>query len=164
MAVKRINTKTDPVKILESLTRDLVSKMGSKAEVEIEEDKANNALLVNLKSDEETGLLIGKQGESLNAIQTVLGIMLRQRCGEWKRVIVNIADWREKQEDYLRSLALTSIERLKETGEAQSLYNLTPSQRRVVHMVVSKAKGVVSESQGDGDDRYLVIKNDESKK
>jgi spoIIIJ-associated protein len=68
-----------------------------------------------------------------------------------------------KQDDYLRSLASQAIERLKETGEEQCLYNLTPSQRRIVHLVVAETEGIASESRGEGEERYLVIKKDEPK-
>ncbi len=149
--------KTDKLEVAKVLTEELLKKMGSKASVEVVEDKENEALVINIKTDDETGLLIGHHGETLTAIQSVLGMMLRQKIGEWVRVIVNIGDWREKQEEHLKVLAREAAERAKQTGEPQPIYNLTPAQRRVVHMELSEDKTVMTESTGEGEERYLVI-------
>lgn len=153
-------TKNKPNKNIETteeLAKELLTNMGSKAEVEVEEDKENEAVVVNIKTEEETGLLIGHHGDTLLAIQGAIGMMLRQKMGEWVRVVVNVGDWREKQEEHLRILAKEAAERAKETGNPQPIYNLTPSQRRIVHMELTNDKEVVTESTGEGDERYLVI-------
>src|SRR3990172_1360376 len=90
--------------------------------------------------------------------EEVLGMMVRQETGEWKRVLVNVGDWREKQEEYLTQMAKTTAERAKTTGEPQPLYNLTPAQRRVIHMALSEDSEIETESQGEGEERYLVVK------
>jgi spoIIIJ-associated protein len=150
--------------ILKEIVKELLEKMGVAASVEVCEDKKNSALLVNISSDKEKGLLIGKRGETLASLQMVLGLILKQRLGEWKRVVVDVGDWREKQEDYLNSLAERTAERVKETGKPESLYNLTASERRLIHLKIGEIGGVVSESTGEGKDRCLVVKPDDSKK
>lgn len=148
-------------KVLESLEKivaELLPLMAVKATAEVLYDKENEAYNVNIDGGDETGLLIGKKGETLGSIQTVLGVMLKQKTGEWSRVVVNVGDYREKEEDYLKSLAESTAQRVKETGEPQNLYNLKPWQRRIVHMHLSENSDVVSESMGEGDERYLVVK------
>src|SRR3972149_210616 len=154
MATKK-KTKTDAVK---DLAKELLSLMGTSVGVEVSEDVENDAIVVDIDAKEETGLLIGRRGETLMSLQTVLGIMARQELGEGTRVVVNIGDWREKEEERLRALALSAAERAKETGEAQPLYNLLPAQRRVVHMALSEDATVETESLGEGAERYLVVK------
>lgn len=149
--------ETTNLKIAEELAKELLVNMGSKAKVEAVEDKDNEALVINIKTEEETGLLIGHHGETLLAIQSAIGMMLRQKTGEWARVVVNVGDWREKQDEHLRVLAKEAAERAKETGNPQPIYNLTAAQRRIVHMELTGDKEVVTESTGEGDDRYLVI-------
>jgi len=148
----------EKVKIVQSYASELLSLMGTKAEVEVYEDKENEAIKVDIKSEEELGLIIGKRGETLLSIQSVLGMMVRQKLDEWVRIVVNVGDWREKEEQYLENLAMQTAERTKDTGEAQELYNLTSSQRRIVHMVLSEVDGVKTESLGEGKGRYLVVK------
>ena len=92
------------------------------------------------------------------SIQTVLSVLLKQKTGEWNRVVANVGDYREKEESYLRDLASSTAQRAIETKEPQSLYNLKAWQRRVVHMALAENKDIVTESQGEGDDRFLVIK------
>lgn len=145
------------VKTLQSLADELFSLMEITSKPEVSYDKDNEAYLVNLDGGEETGLLIGRKGETLSSIQTVLGIMLKQKTGESMRVMVNVGNYREKEEDYLKSLAENTAARAKETGEPQSLYNLKPGQRRIIHMYLSEDKEIKTESVGEGRDRYLVV-------
>ena len=145
------------IKFLQDSTEELLKLMGVSANAEVSWDKDNESYLINISSDEETGLLIGKKGENLTSIQTVLSLMLKQKMGEWKRVVVNVGDYREKEEDYLKNLAESTANRAIETKEPQNLYNLKPWQRRVVHLYLSERSDVETESQGEGAERYLVV-------
>lgn len=146
------------VDILKKLSEELLSLMGTKAQVDVSYDKEGDVFVVDIDADEETGLLIGKKGETLGSIQTILGVLLKQKLGEWKRVVVNVGDYRQKEEEYLKGLAASTAQRAKETGEPQSLYNLKPWQRRVVHLSLSEDPEISTESEGEGEERHLVIK------
>jgi len=132
--------------------------MATQAKAKVDYDKENEAFVVEIDAGDETGLLIGKKGETLSSIQTVLGLLLKQKTGEWNRVVVNVGDYREKEEDYLNNLAASTAQRAKETGEPQNLYNLKPWQRRVIHLALSEDKDITTESVGEGEERYLIIK------
>lgn len=144
--------------ILEKIANELLSLMGSKALAKVSKDSENEALVVEIDGGEETGLLIGRHGETLLAIQAALGMMLKEKSGEWIRVLVNVGDWREKQEEGLKSLARQASERAKETGEPQPLYNLTAAQRRIIHLELSQDPDIVTESQGEDKERFLLVK------
>lgn len=146
------------IKILQKLADELLSLMSTRAKADVSYDKVNEAFMVNLDAGDETGLLIGKKGETLLSIQTILGFLLKQKVGEWNRVVVNVGDYREKEENYLKDLAASTAQRAKETGEPQNLYNLKPWQRRVVHMSLSEDKDITTESEGEGEERYLIVK------
>ena len=146
------------VKILQKLADELLSMMSTKAKAESSYDKKNEAFVVNIDGGDETGLLIGKKGETLLSIQTILGFLLKQKVGEWNRILVNVGDYREKEEGYLKDLAASTAERAKETGEPQNLYNLKAWQRRIIHMVLAEDKDITTESEGEGEDRFLIIK------
>lgn len=144
-------------KTIQELAEKLLSLAGVSAQVEVV-DLGENSYEVNLSTDDETGLLIGFRGENINAIQTVLGIMLKGQTGEWIRLIVNVGDYRQKQEEKLKELADQSAARALETKEPQPIYNLSASARRVVHMHLSLRSDVVTESEGVEPDRYLVVR------
>lgn len=143
------------------LTEELVHLMGVSAKVEVVEDSENQALVVNISSEDEAGLLIGRHGTTLLSIQAAIGMMLKQKLGEWMRVIVDVGDWREKEEEHLRTLAQQAAERTRTTGEAQPIYNLSASQRRIVHMALAEDPEIATESLGEGEERYLIVKKKE---
>ena len=162
MAAKKIKTKTTPLEEKISLVQDLATKllglMKTKAKAYVWEDKENEAVRVDIEANSEAGLLIGRHGETLEALQIVLGMMVRQKYNDWTRIIVNVGDWREKQEEHLKELAAQAARRTRETGEPQSLFNLTAFQRRIIHLELSKEDGLETESVGEGKERYLIVK------
>ena len=150
--------KVDLIETIEKLTKELFSLAGVEVKALVEESEEGN-YEINLETAEETGLLIGFRGENINAIQTVLGVMVKGVTGEWVRLIVNIGDYRQKQEQKLFDLADQSANRAIETKEPQPIYNLTAGQRRIIHMYLSKRIDVVTESQGEESERFLVVKS-----
>ena len=142
---------------IKDLTEKLLDLAGVSAQIEVV-DLGESTYEVNLSTEDETGLLIGFRGENINAIQTVLGIMLKGTTGEWYRLVVNVGDYREKQEEKLKELATQSADRAIETKEPQPIYNLTAGQRRAVHMHLANRNDVMTESSGIEPERYLVIK------
>jgi len=148
----------DKTKIVKETAGKLLELMGTVAEIEVVEDKENEAILVNLNSAEETGLLIGRYGETVLSLQTILVLIVKQKLGEWARVLVNVGDWREKEKIHLEELAAQAAARAKETGEPQSLYNLSASQRRIIHLFLAKDAQIKTESEGEDKERFLVIR------
>jgi spoIIIJ-associated protein len=84
-------------------------------------------------------------------------MLFKQETGEWEKVVVNVGDYRQKEEEYLEGLATTTSQRAVETGTPQNLYNLKAWQRRVIHMALAENKDVVTTSEGEGEDRFLII-------
>lgn len=152
------DNKNTTLEMVEELAKKLLSLMSSNAEIEVSEDKENEAIRVVISSSEETGLLIGGRGETLLSIQSALGMMIKQKSGDWVRIIVDIGDWREKQEEHLKNLAYQTAERARDTKDDQTLYNLSASQRRIIHLALSNEKDIETESIGEGEGRYLIIK------
>lgn len=144
-------------KQVEKTVAELLSLMEIKAAVVVTEDKENSAYLVNIDAPNEAGLLIGNRGRTMLDFQTIVGMIVKRRTGEWYRIIVNIGDWREKENIKLEELAKQAADRAKETGEPQLLYNLTPSQRRTIHIYLSQLKDVETNSEGEGEGRYLIV-------
>jgi predicted RNA-binding protein YlqC (UPF0109 family) len=100
-------------------------------------DLGDKTYQININAEDETGLLIGFRGENISSLQTILGMMVKSNLGEWKRILVNIGDYREKQENKLKELGDSAADRAIETGQSQPIYNLNALQRRVVHMHLS---------------------------
>ena len=150
-------------KDVEKKAKELTEKLLKLLEIEgvvsvsVEGSGEEGVLKIIIDAEDQTGLLIGSRGATLNAIQSFIAISLKQKTGDWIRVALDIGDWRQKQEDYLRDLSDQAVERAIATGEPQYLYNLTAAQRRIIHMFVSDNKKVDTHSEGEGIDRALVI-------
>lgn len=142
---------------IKDLAVKLFDLMGVEASIEVVET-GEETFEVNINTKDETGLLIGFRGENINSLQTVLGIMVKGETGKWVRLMVNVGDYRQKQEHKLEELADQAAQRAVETKEAQPIYNLTAGQRRTIHMYLSLRNDVVTESQGEGDERFLIVK------
>jgi len=140
---------------IENKANKIIELLGSKAKVSVSEK--DDSFFVNLEADEETGLLIGRHGETINSIQAILALSLREELAE-KKVFVNVGDWREKQEEKLKEMAEQIYQRVIDTGEAQPVYNLSSAQRRIIHLTLSDKKDVETESSGEGENRYLLVK------
>lgn len=151
--VGEIDEKFELSKIIENIFKLL----GIDTAFEVREEKKQEALMVDIQTDEGAGLIIGNRGRNLNAIQTIAGIIFRNKTGDWKRIIIDVGKWREKEENRLKELASKTAERVKETGESQPIYNLTPAQRRIVHLALSEEGDVKTESVGEDEERYLVV-------
>ena len=147
-------------KDIKKLLDELFDLIGIKVQVEVtvEEQKEGKIYKVELDPGESAGLLIGGHGLTLSAIQSFIAIALKQKTGEWVTISLDIAHWSEKQNARLIEIAQTAAARVNETHEEQKLYNLTPPQRRVVHMALSTIEGIETASEGEGQDRYLIVR------
>lgn len=133
-----------------------LSLMGVKGTVSVTEDKESDALILNLETDS-NGIVIGRHGETLEALQTVLGAIYNQGQEEWQRVLVDVGDWRKRREETVQGLVLKVADEVRSTGEPRPVYNLTPAERRVAHMVLADDPNVQTKSEGEGRERHLVI-------
>jgi len=146
------------IDLVQTIVEKLLSLMGTNSQVSVSEDKENDAVLVEINSEAQTGLLIGSRGETLKSLQTIVGLIFRNQKGDWRRILIDVADWREKQESRLKELAESTLEKVRTSGESTPLYNLTPAERRIVHMTIADEEDIETESVGEGEDRHLVVK------
>lgn len=144
------------------LLENILGLLGLEGSFEVEEKE--DAVFVSIDANE-PGKLIGKNGETLAALQLILNLALARQTGESesKRVVVDISGWRQSKEEDLAHKARGWAEKVLETKEEMELLPMPAWQRRIVHMTIEQTPGVVSESVGEGPDRHLVIRIDESK-
>lgn len=158
---KKAATDTSLEKEIQSLAVKMFELMGVEAQVTVSQTKgaldAEKVYEIDVEAEREKGLLIGTHGSTLSAIQSFLSLAIRQRKGDWVRVTVNVGDWKQKQEEQLALLANQTAQRAVQTGQPQRLYNLDPSQRRIIHTALSDNQEITTESQGEGAERYMVI-------
>ena len=107
---------------------------------------------------EDSGLLIGRKGETLRALQFIVNLMVRKRAGEMStRVILDIEKYRERRHNSLQAMALRVAERVLASGRGIELEPMSAAERRVVHMALADHPRVVTQSAGMGEDRKVTV-------
>jgi spoIIIJ-associated protein len=139
----------------EKLIKDFFVSLGVDAGMEIVEDE--EAIAVTLET-EDTGMIIGYHGETLEALQLVLSLILAKTNGEFKRVSIEVGDYKKNRTEWLERLAIDAKERALSEGKEVYLSELKSWERRVVHLLLQDDKEVSSESSGEGKDRVLVVR------
>lgn len=146
----------DIEKELKDLLTELFKLIGIQVEIKVK--KEEEVYKIELDPGESAGLLIGAHGMTLSSIQSFLAVAMKQKTGEWVTISLDIAGWSEKQNARLTEMAQQTAERVKQTGEEQRLYNLNAMSRRVIHMALAQDEKVETLSEGEGQDRYLVVR------
>jgi len=143
------------------LTCELMEKMNveiEKAFVEdMEAEEGEEQILIGL-TVANPGSLIGFKGRNLAAIQMVLSLAVKNRVGKWIRVLLDVNNYREEQKNRLEKMAEMAAEKVKQTGQAVVMMNMSSYERRICHMKVKEIEGVTSESEGEGEERHVVVK------
>lgn len=146
----------DNIDVVKQTTEDLLSRLGIAGTVSVDIDETG-AYRVHIET-EETGLLIGFHGRTLESFQIILGILVSKALDSWVRVYVNVGDYREKREEALMLMAQHAAERALTMGRPVELSHLSASERRVIHMTLSGDERVETESVGEGSQRTLLVK------
>lgn len=140
---------------ISEVLENILSLLGLEGSFEVDEKEDGVFVFIDTS---EPGILIGRGGETLSALQLILNLaMLRAFPDESKRVIVDVSEWRKSKEEELAHKARGWAEKVLETQEPMDLEPMPSWQRRIVHITIEGTKGVKSESVGEGPDRHLII-------
>lgn len=137
-----------------ALLERVLSLMGFETQVRAEEREGQVHLEV---SGERAGLLIGKEGQTLEALQGLVARILARQLGESTRAHIDVEGYRERRRQHLEGMALGLASQVKATGRAAVIEPMTPAERRIVHLVLKEDAGVRTGSVGDGPRRRVII-------
>lgn len=130
--------------------------MGDNLTVTTAHDDQEFTILVD---GDDVSRLIGKNGKTLAAINTIVAsIGINTHCGEPRRVVVDIANYREKRRESLIALAKRKAEYVKTSGHAVKLEPMPARERVIVHLALQDVEGIITQSEGVEPHRFLVIK------
>lgn len=121
----------------------------------IKADVSENGAVIILEG-EGLGALIGRRGETLDALQHLVSLAAKGG-GSYFKITLNVGDYREKRERTLIDLAKRISEQVLRTSRSRTLEPMSPYERRIIHTTVQGIEGVVSSSVGEGDNRRVVI-------
>ncbi len=139
----------------EQVAKELFEMLGVQAVVKVE----NNEEYVDiLLETEESGILIGYHGETLDSLQIILSLAISKKIGRFVRAMIDVGDYRKNRTEYLERLAEQVKERALRENREQVITSLKAWERRIIHMLLKEDAEVSSESEGTGRDRVLVVK------
>lgn len=130
--------------------------MGVVAETYIREDDEEGSMTFEIEG-QDAGLLIGRRGETLQALQFLVRMVTNRQLGRKAYVVIDIEDYRERRVQMLRRLARRMAGRVGSSGRADSFEPMSPAERRIVHMALAGHPEVRTESEGEGNQRRVVI-------
>lgn len=108
-------------------------------------------------SGEHAGILIGRHGETLNAIQFLMSLVVNANIESHKGVIFDVENYRERQVEKLQTLALRMADKCRKTHRRVTLNPMNAAERRIIHITLENQKGVTSYSEGNEPNRRVVI-------
>jgi len=144
----------DPAERVRELLERILAAVGIEAEIEISED--DEELTANLVG-EDLGLLIGRHGQTIDAIQHLAYRIAYRGDDRRKRVTVDAAGYRERRSVLLQQDADDAVEEALASGQPIALDAMNAVERRVVHQYLRDRDGIETYSEGEEPDRHLVV-------
>jgi spoIIIJ-associated protein len=140
----------------------ILAHMGVQAGIEVHPAEGEEPLVLNIRGADERSasalsVLIGRRGETLAALQLLMHLVISKQADTRDRVIVDVEGYRQRREDNLRSMAHRIADQVRNSGRSVMLEAMPPNERRIVHMALSDFDDISTESEGEGDQRRVVV-------
>ena len=148
--------KTNLYKDTADYIKSIVLSLGME-KCEITEMSNDEEIYFELDCGDDYGIIIGKRGETLDAIQYLARMMANKGNSSYKRVAINVGNYRAKREETLKILARKTAAKAVRQGRNISLEPMNPYERRIIHTAVQEVEGATSHSIGSDLDRRVVI-------
>ncbi|MDR0272661.1 MAG: protein jag [Clostridiales bacterium] len=150
----RVELKPDPVTAVKEFLREVTLAMGLSVNVEaVQKDRYLN---VNL-TGENMGILIGKRGQTLDALQYITNLAVGRHGDLQMSVVIDTENYRRRRRDTLEGLARTIARKVKDKRQNVNLEPMTRFERHVIHTVLQYDKQVRTFSEGNEPFRYVVV-------
>ncbi|GAW93651.1 RNA-binding cell elongation regulator Jag/EloR [Calderihabitans maritimus] len=154
LAKVRVTLKEDPIRIAQEFLLGLIRRMGVHADISIAQ-KDEYTYLTLTGSD--LGILIGRRGETLNALQYLVNLVVNRKVEKRIKIILDVEGYRSRREQTLIRLARRLSEKVKRTGNRIVLEPMNPHERRVIHTALQNDNSVYTYSEGEEPYRKVVI-------
>ena len=140
---------------LRSVLEHITTAAGVRCRIDVEESDA--AITATCSSGEDLGILIGRHGQTIDAVQTLAAAIVRQGEDDRKQIVVDAAGYRDRRRRTLETLAVRSADEAIRAGERVELEPMSTIERRLVHERLKDVDGVETVSEGDEPNRYVVV-------
>jgi len=153
-AVPATEVNAQAVELAMEFLGNVFQKMGVKVKEEISQDE--EFLRLNFTGDD-LGILIGRRGETLDALQYLTNLVVARKATGKVRVILDVEGYRQRREDTLVKLAQRLADKAKKTGQSVVLEPMSPHERRIIHTALQNDLRIRTHSEGEEPYRKVVI-------
>lgn len=154
LAKVRVSYENNPGILARDFLEEVCQSMGVKAEFSSIEKE--NQWLINITGSE-LGMLIGRRGDTLEALQFLTNLAISKKLSEKVRIIVDVEGYRQRREETLVRLANRLSDKVKRTGTRVVLEPMNPHERRIIHTALQDDTRISTFSEGDEPNRRVVI-------
>jgi spoIIIJ-associated protein len=140
-----------------AFTTDVIEKMGMDCDVSLQPPEPESSDIHIVVTGPDAGRIIGKKGQVLAALQFIVNRAMNRPGIDRRYVSVDADGYRSRREDSLASMARRLGKQAVSDGQIITFEPMSPRDRRVVHLALAKFEGVVTKSEGEGDDRRVQI-------
>lgn len=162
VSVKSADVDVDDLEEQADAAADFVEELLSQMDIDATAEPTEHGghMYIDIVGDDEDdmALLIGRHGQTLEAIQELTRLAVGRRLDERVRVIVDVEDYRKRREDRLVQKGHDAARRVAKTGREEELEPMNPFERKIVHDAVATVPGVESSSRGEEPNRFVVIR------
>ena len=144
------------VKVAENFLKEVCDKMGVEAGFEITCDAEDSRININIVG-KDMGLLIGKRGQTLDALQYLTSLVVNKESGTYYKVKLDTENYRARRRETLENLAKNLSSKVKKTKKSVALEPMNPYERRIIHSALQYDKFVETYSEGEEPNRKVVI-------
>ncbi|MCR4679214.1 MAG: protein jag [Lachnospiraceae bacterium] len=155
-AVIKARVKNSVEDRVKAFLNDVLAAMNIEAVVNINFDKTENNMDIDLAGDD-MGLLIGKRGATLDSLQYLASLVANKESESYIRVKIDTENYRERRKQTLENLAKNMAFKVKRTKRSVSLEPMNPYERRVIHSALQNDKFVTTHSEGEEPYRHVVV-------
>lgn len=143
-----------PAEIVGAILERVVEALDVDATVEVEESERQ---ITGTIDGEDVGRLIGRRGQTIDAVQFICYRAAQRGTTDRKRVVVDAGGYRERRREQLEEQAERAAARASEAGKEIELEPMTPSERKVIHDYLAERSGIETFSEGDEPDRCVIV-------
>ena len=136
------------------LLEGILTRMQISSPVDAEETE--DAIILNIRGDG-SGLLIGKRGQNLDAIQYIVNKAVHHSANGHKMIVIDTEEYRKRREESLVTLAMRIGEKVKKTNKPVTVGHMNAHDRRVIHMAMKSDETLTTKSRGEGEYRKILI-------
>ncbi|MGI6777186.1 MAG: RNA-binding cell elongation regulator Jag/EloR [Acetivibrionales bacterium] len=151
----RVTLKEAGKELAQGFLKDVFEKMGIDADLDLKED--DDSLLINI-SGKDSGIIIGRRGETLDALQYLTSLVVNRENENYKRVTIDIENYRQKREETLVKLANRLANKVLKYRKSITLEPMNPYERKIIHSTLQDHRDIETYSVGDEPNRKVVIK------